>query len=56
VVSADGTERKAKIAGLMGFMGLEKVETDSAEAGNIACVTGIEGISISDTICDVCHE
>jgi predicted membrane GTPase involved in stress response len=25
VVSADGTERKAKIAGLMGFMGLEKV-------------------------------
>jgi GTP-binding protein len=36
VVSADGTERKAKIAGLMGFMGLEKVETDSAEAGNIA--------------------
>jgi GTP-binding protein len=51
VVSADGTERKAKIAGLMGFMGLEKVETDSAEAGNIACVTGIEGISISDTIC-----
>ncbi|CAC9654569.1 translational GTPase TypA [bacterium endosymbiont of Bathymodiolus sp. 5 South] len=53
VVSADGTERKAKIAGLMGFMGLEKVETDSAEAGNIACVTGIEGISISDTICDV---
>lgn len=53
VVSADGTERKAKIAGLMGFMGLEKVEADSAEAGNIACVTGIEGISISDTICDV---
>jgi GTP-binding protein len=34
VVSADGTERKAKVAGLMGFMGLEKVETDSAEAGN----------------------
>ncbi|CAC9612095.1 GTP-binding protein TypA/BipA [uncultured Gammaproteobacteria bacterium] len=53
VVSADGTERKAKVAGLMGFMGLEKVETDSAEAGNIACITGIEGISISDTICDV---
>ncbi|MDC9715026.1 MAG: translational GTPase TypA [Gammaproteobacteria bacterium] len=53
VVGADGTERKAKIAGLMGFMGLEKIETNSAEAGNIACITGIEGISISDTICDV---
>jgi GTP-binding protein len=34
-------------------MGLEKIDTNSAEAGNIACVTGIEGISISDTICDV---
>jgi len=53
VVSADGTERKAKIADLMGFMGLEKISTSSAEAGNIACITGIEGISISDTICDV---
>lgn len=53
VVNADGEERKAKISGLMGFMGLEKIETNSAEAGNIVCVTGIEGISISDTICDV---
>ncbi|SMN14349.1 GTP-binding protein TypA/BipA [uncultured Candidatus Thioglobus sp.] len=53
VVGADGVERKAKVAGLMGFMGLEKIETNSAEAGNIVCITGIEGISISDTICDV---
>ncbi len=53
IMSADGTERKGKVAGLMGFMGLEKVDIDSAEAGNIACITGIEGISISDTVCDV---
>ncbi len=53
VVSGDGTQRKAKIASLMGFMGLEKIETNSAEAGDIVCITGIEGISISDTICDV---
>jgi GTP-binding protein len=53
VISADGTERKAKVADLMGFMGLEKISTNSSEAGNIVCVTGIEGISISDTICDV---
>ncbi|CAC9452962.1 GTP-binding protein TypA/BipA [uncultured Gammaproteobacteria bacterium] len=53
VVGANGVERKAKVAGLMGFMGLEKIETNSAEAGNIVCITGIEGISISDTICDV---
>ncbi|SMN13249.1 GTP-binding protein TypA/BipA [Bathymodiolus heckerae thiotrophic gill symbiont] len=53
VMGANGVERKAKVAGLMGFMGLEKIETNSAEAGNIVCITGIEGISISDTICDV---
>ncbi len=52
VVDAHGVERKAKIAQLMGFMGLDKIETDSAEAGDIVCVTGIEGISISDTLCD----
>jgi GTP-binding protein len=55
VISADGTKRKAKVADLMGFMGLEKISTNSSEAGNIVCVTGIEGISISDTICDVDH-
>jgi GTP-binding protein len=55
IVDADGKERKAKIANLQGFMGLDKVETDSAEAGNIVCITGIEGIAISDTVCDVEH-
>ena len=52
VVGADGVERKAKIANLQGFLGLDKVDINSSEAGNIACITGIEGISISDTICD----
>ncbi len=52
VVGADGIERKAKIANLQGFLGLDKVDINSSEAGNIACITGIEGISISDTICD----
>ncbi len=52
VVSADGSERKAKIANLEGFLGLDKVETNAAEAGNIVAVTGVEGISISDTLCD----
>ncbi|SMM99607.1 GTP-binding protein TypA/BipA [uncultured Candidatus Thioglobus sp.] len=53
VASVDGKERKAKIANLMSFMGLERIDVESAEAGNIVCITGVEGISISDTICDV---
>ncbi|SMN10604.1 GTP-binding protein TypA/BipA [uncultured Candidatus Thioglobus sp.] len=53
IAGVDGKEHKAKIANLMSFMGLERIDVDSAEAGNIVCVTGVERISISDTICDV---
>ena len=52
VVGADGVERKGKIATLQGFLGLDKVDIETSEAGNIVCITGIEGLSISDTICD----
>ncbi len=52
VVGVDGVERKAKIASLQGFLGLNKIDTNSAQAGNIVCITGIKDISISDTICD----
>ena len=52
VVGPDGVQRKAKIANLQGFLGLEKIDVGTSEAGNIVCITGIEGLSISDTICD----
>ncbi|QKQ23850.1 translational GTPase TypA [Candidatus Ruthia endofausta] len=52
VIDTQANERKAKIANLQSFLGLEKIDTDSAQAGNIIAITGIEGISISDTICD----
>ncbi|HIG88554.1 translational GTPase TypA [Candidatus Thioglobus sp.] len=52
VVDTQGNQRKAKIANLQGFLGLDKMDTISAEAGDIAAIIGIEGISISDTICD----
>ncbi|BAF61460.1 translational GTPase TypA [Candidatus Vesicomyidisocius calyptogenae] len=52
VVGVDGGKRKAKITSLQGFLGLNKIDTNSAQAGNIVCITGIKNISISDTICD----
>jgi GTP-binding protein len=55
VVSSDGSTRKGKVLQVMGYQGLERVEVDSSEAGNIVCVTGIEGLKISDTICDPAH-
>ena len=52
VIDHDGNERKGKVLQVMGHQGLERVEVDSAEAGDIVCITGINKLNISDTICD----
>ena len=52
VVDAEGRTRKGKVLQVMGYLGLERVDVESAEAGDIVCITGIEGLNISDTLCD----
>ena len=52
IASADGKQRKGKVLTVMGYLGLERVEVPLAEAGDIVCITGIEGLGISDTLCD----
>ena len=55
VVSRDGEERKGKILQVMGYKGLERSAIERAFAGDIVCISGVEGIKISDTICAVGH-
>ncbi|GAB3059260.1 translational GTPase TypA [Simiduia litorea] len=52
VVGIDGKQRKGKILQVMGYHGLERVEVPQAFAGDIVCITGIEGLNISDTVCN----
>ncbi|MEE8059299.1 MAG: translational GTPase TypA [Pseudomonadales bacterium] len=52
IASVDGKEKKGKVLKVMGHLGLERVAVDEAEAGDIVCITGIDGLSISDTLCD----
>jgi len=52
VAGADGKERKGKVLSVMGHLGLERVEVAEARAGDIVCITGIDGLGISDTLCD----
>jgi GTP-binding protein len=52
VIDREGITRKGKVLQVMGYEGLERVEVDSAEAGSIVCITGIDKLNISDTICD----
>ena len=49
---ADGTEQNVKISRLYTYSGLARVETDSAVAGDIICVSGIEDLNIGETACD----
>ena len=55
VKSADDKERRGKVLNVKGYLGLEQVETDLAEAGDIVCINGIDGLGISDTLCDPDH-
>ena len=52
VINRDGETRKGKVLQVMGYEGLERVEVSQAEAGSIVCITGIDKLNISDTICD----
>ncbi len=52
IASSDGTTRNGRLLQILGFLGLERIETQSARAGEIIAFTGIEGLRISDTLCD----
>ena len=52
LIAPDESKRNVKIVQLLGFNGLDRHEVNSANAGDIVGIVGIENISISDTICD----
>ena len=52
VATPDGQVRRGRILQILGFHGLERVEVESACAGDIVAITGIEPLGISDTLCD----
>jgi GTP-binding protein len=51
IVSKNNTKKNARILDLFGFDGLKRIKIDSAHAGDIITVSGIEDLSISDTLC-----
>lgn len=51
VVPRDGNRRKDRVLQVMGHMGLERVAVEQAQAGDIVCITGVEGLNISDALC-----
>ena len=47
IVGSDASERKGKVLQVMGYNGLERVEVEEAQAGDIICITGIDKLNIS---------
>ncbi len=52
IISADGNERQGRLMQILGFYGLERIERESAAAGDIIAFSGLDSLKISDTLCD----
>lgn len=55
VIDKDGNTRNGRILKIMGYHGLDRIDVEEAQAGDIVCITGIDALNISDTICDPNH-
>ncbi|MCH6565731.1 MAG: translational GTPase TypA [Proteobacteria bacterium] len=55
IIGVDGKTRDGRMMQIFGFNGLERVETETARAGDIIVFSGIEKLYISDTLCDRNH-
>ncbi len=52
VMTGNDSQRKAKINEVLGFRGLERVQIEEGQAGDIVLINGIEDIGIGQTIAD----
>ncbi|MCA6063848.1 translational GTPase TypA [Thalassolituus marinus] len=53
LIDIDGKVRKGRIQQVKGFHGLNRVDVAEATAGDIVCISGVDGLNISDTLCAV---
>ncbi|GGZ72700.1 GTP-binding elongation factor protein [Lysobacter xinjiangensis] len=55
IVDREGKKRQGKVLQVLGFMGLERIEVQEAEAGDIIAISGVQELGISDTVCALEH-
>ena len=55
-VRIDGSIKQFRVAKIYGFIGLKRIEVESAEAGDIVAIAGLPDISVGETICNVGEE
>ena len=55
-VRLDGSIKQFRVAKIYGFIGLKRIEVDSAEAGDIVAIAGLPDISVGETVCNMGQE
>src|SRR3989338_634958 len=50
LVKRDGQIRRAKVTKILKYLGLKRVEAESAEAGDIVSIAGMEDVRVGDTL------
>ncbi len=50
-IPEEGTPESFRVTKLFGTQGIERVELDSVEAGDIAILAGVDSIEVGDTVC-----
>ena len=55
-VRLDGSIKQFRVQKLFGFLGLKRIEIDSAQAGDIIAIAGLSDISVGETVCEVGKE
>ena len=53
ILNNAGEQRKGKVLNVKSYLGLDRIDTDLAEAGDIVTINGLDGLGISDTLCDL---
>ena len=51
IVDGNNNTRNGRVLDILGNMGVERAPVEEAVAGDIICITGIDGLNISDTLC-----
>ena len=55
-VRVDGSIKQFRVAKIYGYLGLKRIEIDSAEAGDIIAIAGLPDISVGETVCNIGEE
>ncbi len=52
MMKSDGTKVTGRISKLVGFMGLERLDIDEAECGDIVAIAGFDALDVGDSVVD----